>query len=227
MKLANIIFCQTNALHKCLQGNLLSRLHKLCSQSCLLFSMHPISRACLLLKGTHAKAKICCFKGRRHLMLDMRHTMQKDKCWHWKAKHTCCSKGAMPGTKSIAVNSMVPSTLKCEWARGSRNSLKVCLKKASYSSLPTCVNTSKGGLNGLAKQPLTAKELFEKGSDQSLPTCVPTTAIHLKGLGRHCHASDARQWYMTCLKKAWKSSLLVLCHHKQVKWLNPIHIGND
>ena len=55
----------------------------------------------------------------------------------WKGG-TCCSKGAMPGTNSMAVNSMVPSTLKCECVRGSRNSLKVCLKKASYSSLLTC-----------------------------------------------------------------------------------------
>lgn len=52
--------------------------------------------------------------------------------------HTCCSKGAMPGTNSMAVNSIVPSTLKWECAIGSRNSLKVCLKKASYSSFATC-----------------------------------------------------------------------------------------
>jgi hypothetical protein len=32
----------------------------------------------------------------------------------------------MPGTNSTAVNSMVPSTLKCTWAMGSRNSPKVC-----------------------------------------------------------------------------------------------------
>ena len=46
----------------------------------------------------------------------------------------CCSKGAMPGTKSSAENSMVPSTLKCDCASGSRNSRKVVLKKAPYSS---------------------------------------------------------------------------------------------
>lgn len=51
---------------------------------------------------------------------------------------TCCSKGAMPGTKRSAENSMVPSTLKCVCARGSRNSRKVVVKKVLYSSWPTC-----------------------------------------------------------------------------------------
>ena len=50
---------------------------------------------------------------------------------------TCCSKGAMPGTKSSAENSMVPSTLKCVCASGSRNSRKVVVKKVLYSSWPT------------------------------------------------------------------------------------------
>ena len=51
---------------------------------------------------------------------------------------TCWSKGAMPGTNSMARNSMVPSTLKCATASGSRNSLKVSLKKSSYSAFSTC-----------------------------------------------------------------------------------------
>ena len=50
---------------------------------------------------------------------------------------SCCSKGAMLGTYSRAVNSIVPSTLKCAAASGSRNSLKVVLKKASYSAFST------------------------------------------------------------------------------------------
>ena len=61
--------------------------------------------------------------------------------WEDERAHTCCSKGAMPGTNSMAVNSIVPSTLKWECATGSRNSLKVCLKKASYSSFATCIDT--------------------------------------------------------------------------------------
>ena len=61
----------------------------------------------------------------------------------WRCKQvmrgecTCCSKGAMPGTKSSAENSMVPSTLKCVCASGSRNSRKVVVKKVLYSSWPT------------------------------------------------------------------------------------------
>lgn len=53
---------------------------------------------------------------------------------HLRAVQTCCSKGAMPGTKRRAENSMVPSTLKCVCARGSRNSRKVVVKKVLYSS---------------------------------------------------------------------------------------------
>ena len=43
----------------------------------------------------------------------------------------------MPGTKSSAENSMVPSTLKCVCASGSRNSRNVVVKKVLYSSWPT------------------------------------------------------------------------------------------
>lgn len=48
-----------------------------------------------------------------------------------------CSKGAMPGMYRMAENSMVPSTLKCTWPRGSRNSAKVCLKNSLYCSSVT------------------------------------------------------------------------------------------
>lgn len=48
----------------------------------------------------------------------------------------------MPGTNNRAENSMVPSTLKWDCASGSRNSLKVVLKKLSYSSWPTYVNNN-------------------------------------------------------------------------------------
>ena len=47
------------------------------------------------------------------------------------AFHCCCSNGAMPGTYSSAENSIVPSTLKCTCASGSRNSPKVALKNSA------------------------------------------------------------------------------------------------
>lgn len=48
----------------------------------------------------------------------------------------------MPGTNSSAENSIVPSTLKWDCASGSRNSLKVVLKKLLYSSWSTCQRTA-------------------------------------------------------------------------------------
>mmetsp|Transcript_2218 Transcript_2218/g.5663 ORF Transcript_2218/g.5663 Transcript_2218/m.5663 type:complete len:218 (-) Transcript_2218:118-771(-) len=55
--------------------------------------------------------------------------MLRDLVFIWS-----CSKGAMPGTKRMPLNSMVPSTLKWFLARGGMNSLKVVLKNSSYSS---------------------------------------------------------------------------------------------
>mmetsp|Transcript_9082 Transcript_9082/g.20596 ORF Transcript_9082/g.20596 Transcript_9082/m.20596 type:complete len:222 (+) Transcript_9082:1187-1852(+) len=50
---------------------------------------------------------------------------------------SCCSKGAMPGTNKIERNSMSPSTAKCVFASGSRNSLNVDLKNSLYDSCST------------------------------------------------------------------------------------------
>lgn len=78
---------------------------------------HPlVQTACLPHLGMRSSSNSSLMKTRLTYSL-----MERDL-----AAQFCCSKGAMPGTNSTAVNSMVPSTLKCTWAMGSRNSPKVC-----------------------------------------------------------------------------------------------------
>ena len=94
----------------------------------------------------------------------------------------CCSKGAMPGTKRSAENSMVPSTLKCACASGSRNSRKVVLKKALYSSWSTCSgmqHTGDGHAPRDATAPIVAppeKPLPPSSKHKSLHGYVPCPA---------------------------------------------------
>ena len=105
-------------------------------------------------------------------------TRAKQRGEDWGGGSTCCSKGAMPGTNSMAVNSIVPSTLKWECARGSKNSLKVCLKKASYSSLPTCVDKSMCRLQSeLLRGPRDKRDeymLLRSNISTSKPCCMQT-----------------------------------------------------